>query len=117
MEVEGAGDVVAPPVLHVDDDGNGPDENVRIPDGRHAEILVRLDLHPDRAVRAFIADRGEPPALGQAEKGPLHCLALIAQGQIGDGMDEQIELRIDEALDGHGLTWRSGAGPCSGREG
>ena len=88
VEMEGAGDIVQPAILHVDDDGNCPDENVRVPDRGHAEILVRLYLHPYRTVRAFIVDRSEPLALGQAEKGPLHRLALIAQGKIDDRMDE-----------------------------
>ena len=44
-----------PLVLHVNDDGKGLDENVRVPDSCHAEVLMRLYLHPVRAVRAVIA--------------------------------------------------------------
>ena len=57
---------------------------------------VREHVDENLAVRADIFDRLQALALGQAEKRPLHRLALIAQRQVRDIRDEQIELRVGE---------------------
>ena len=66
----------------------------RRPYRRHAEHGVREHVDEDFAVWTHVFDRFQPLALRQAEEWPLHRLALIAQRQIRDIWDEQVELLV-----------------------
>ena len=53
-------------IARLDDLGGGPDEDVGVPDGRHAELGVRMHLHEHLAIRANILDGLEPLAAVKA---------------------------------------------------
>ena len=79
--VEGFGDL-----------GRCPDQDVGVPDGRDAEFRVGADFNPD--IADMVLDRREARLLGQAEKRPLHRVALVADRDVREIRGEQIGLMV-----------------------
>ena len=78
-----------------------PDQDVGVPDRRHPEFRRWRRLPPRR--RRHVYSMGvEAWLLGQAEERPLHRVARVAQREIGNIGDEQVELRPGPVPGGHG---------------
>jgi hypothetical protein len=84
--------VIGPAPRHIGHLAGAIDQNVGIPDRGHAVIGIGADMHPHLAVGAGVIDRLHPLRLGEAEEGALHHLALVAQGQVRQIGQEQVEL-------------------------
>ena len=70
----------------------GPDQDVGVPNRRDAEFRVGADFNPNVADMVF--DRRKAGLLGQAEKRPLHRVALVANRDVREIGGEQVGLMI-----------------------
>ena len=69
-----------------------PDQNIRVPDARYAEIRVCAYPYPNASDTIF--DRHESRLLRETEKWSLHHVPLIPDWDIREDRNEQIELLI-----------------------
>ncbi len=76
------------------DPGNTPDQDIGIPDRRHAVGRVAVDLDPQLAVRGLIVDRLIALALGDGEERPLHHLRAVLRRVVDQVGDEEIPDRV-----------------------
>ena len=83
-------------ITRVDDLGGRPDQNVGIPDGRHAMLGDGLDA--DRNRTRPEVDRGQASRLGEGEKGVGHEVLRIAGSEVAGQRTEQIELFMRQAF-------------------
>ena len=83
-------------ITRVDDLGGRPDQNVGIPDGRHAMFGDGLDA--DRNRTRPEVDRGQASGLGEGEKGVGHEVLRIAGSEVAGQRAEQIELFMRQAF-------------------
>src|SRR5271163_3615537 len=63
-----------------------PDQDVGVPDGRYPEFWVGADFHPH--IADMILNWREAGSLGQAEKWPLHRVALVTDGDVREVRSE-----------------------------
>jgi hypothetical protein len=84
LELELAGDFVEAAVFHVREDRGRPDEHIRIPDGRHAVILVRQHGDEDAVLIVLVFDWLHPLGFRKREEWPLHRVFLVAELQVDD---------------------------------
>ena len=70
----------------------GPDQNIGIPDRGDAEFRVGANLDPH--VADIVLDRRKARFLGQAEKWPLHRVALVANRNVREIRGEEVGLMI-----------------------
>ena len=78
-------------IERLDDLRARPDQDVRVPDRRHAMFRHGVDLH--FRISGFVADRGYALGLGQGEEGAFHEIALVAGGERAGERLEHIERR------------------------
>lgn len=71
--------IVRSPIFHVAKDRSRPDQNVGVPDRRHAEILMRLNRYEDSFILVHVFDRLHSFAFGEREEWPLHRVFLDAE--------------------------------------
>jgi len=64
-QVQFARHVVDPAPGHVGENAGAVDQDVRVPDRRHAVIRIGADVDVDRAVGTGVIDRLDPPGLSQ----------------------------------------------------
>ena len=69
-----------------------PNQNVGVPDRRHAKLRIVPDFDP--CVPDLILDRRQPGLFGQAEKRPFHRIPLVANRDVGEAGREQIGLVV-----------------------
>ena len=84
LELELAGDFVEAAVFHVREDRGRPDEHIRVPDRRHAVILVRLDRDEDAIILVPVFDGLHPLRFREREERPLHRVLLVSEPQVDD---------------------------------
>ena len=87
-------EVVVAGVARGDDLRDAVDENVRIPDGRHAVLRVTTHLDPDGAIGVLILDRAKTLALRDGEERPLHHLRMVLRRVIDQIRDEKVAYRM-----------------------
>lgn len=95
--------------MRFDDLAGGPDQDVGIPDGRHAVFGERMDLHAH--IAGLVSDRDDPARLRQREERTLHEVALVARARGASGDHEGVERGT--------LGWSKGTarhGPASAPE-
>ena len=85
LELEFARNVVRAAILHVAEHGCRPDEDVGVPDCRHAVILVRLDGHEDAVILIDVLDGLHALGFRKREERALHRVLLVTEPQIDDG--------------------------------
>jgi hypothetical protein len=73
-----------------------PDQDVGIPDGRHAVLGDGIDLQLD--VTGLIVDRRDPARFGEGEEGVGHEFALVARRYVAAERIEGIEVGAFAAL-------------------
>lgn len=96
------------PVYRFGDLGRCPNQDIRIPDGRQPEIRIRTYFDPDVANMVF--DGRKSWFLGQAEKRPLHRIALIANRNVREIGREEIRLYVPARWSAYGHIGAIGRG-------
>ncbi len=90
----------------LDDLARGPDQQVGIPDRRHAVLGQAMHFDPDPA--RLVEDRRSAPSLGEAEEGLAHQVALVARADaVVRDRDERVEpcpLGAGEPVRHHGAA-------------
>ena len=76
----------------------------QVPHNRHSVILVWQHLDPDLSIRTDVIDRLQTLTFSQAEEWPLHRLALIAERQVCNNRNKEVELPVSGPLFGHFST-------------
>ena len=112
MEFKGSGRGKVP----VDRFGNlrgDPNQNIGVPDRRHAKGRVRSYFDPN--VANVISDGRQPGSLGQAEEWPFHRVPLVTDWNVGKCRGEQVRLDVtpQRSALGHGAR-RFGLFSCAG---
>lgn len=88
-------------VERLDDLRARPDQDVRVPDRRHAMFRNGVDLH--FRISGFVGDRGHAPGLREGEERAFHEIALVAGG---DRTAQRLEDVEGRALGRLGFTSR-----------
>ena len=95
-----------PGIAGFDDLARRPDQDIGVPDGRHAVIGDRLD--PDRHRAGAKVDRGDAVGFGEGEERIGHEILRVSWREVAGERAEQIEL---SALRGGTMPRRHGREP------
>ena len=79
LKLQLARDIVGAAVLHVAKDRGRPDENIGVPNGRHAVVLVRLDGDKDPVILIDVLDGLHSLGFGEREERTFHRVFLVTE--------------------------------------